>query len=61
MATKAILQDGSYARTADDHQLVVCNQSYLLLGHPPTTGRASCLAAAMPGSLVRGCLLVISS
>ena len=61
MATKAIPRDGSYAWTARDHQGVVCNQSFLLLGHPPVTGRASHLSAAMPGSLVRGCLLIISS
>ena len=36
-------------------------QSFLLLGHPPMTGRASRLAVAMTGSLVRGCLLAILS
>ena len=41
MATKAIPRDGSYAQTAGDHQGVVCNKSFLLLGHPPVTGRAS--------------------
>ena len=48
MATKAILRDGSYARTAGDHQGVVCNQSFLLLGQAPVTSRASRLAPLCP-------------
>ena len=61
MATKAIPRNGSYARTAGDHQGVVCNQSFLFLGHPPMIGRTSLLVAAMPGSLVRGCLLLAAN
>ena len=41
---------------------VVWIQSFpLLIGHLPMTGRALRLVAAMSGSLVRGCLLVIRS
>ena len=43
------------------HQGVVWIQSFPLLGHSPATGKASRLAAAMPGSSVRSCLLVILS
>ena len=37
------------------------DSEFPLLGHPPVTGSVSRLAAAMPGSLVRGCLFVIHS
>ena len=37
-------------KSVDDHQGVVWNQSFPLLEHTPVTGRASCLAATIPGS-----------
>ena len=38
-------------KSAGDHQEVVWIQSLSLLGHPPMTGWALCLAVTMPGSL----------